>query len=80
MIEHIETVYEDSVPVSKEREQLFQRSLQMWLRPFSEEINKQHGRLVLIFCEDGSNRFRLEDVEASLIAKIEAQFPKFISR
>jgi len=79
MINNILIEYEDGEIPSKEREALFIKSLQMWLRPFSDEINKQNGTLVLIFSLDGANSFRLEGVEEELKDKIVRQFPQFIA-
>jgi hypothetical protein len=77
MINQVETLYEQGVAANKERETLFTRSLQMWLRPLSDEVNLQNGKLVLIFNEDGSNQFRLEGVDDALQQKVAAQFPRF---
>jgi len=79
MISNIVFEYENNTKPSKEREILFTKSLQMWLRPFSEEINKQQGKLVLFFSENGSNSFRLEGVEEELKIKVISQFPQFIA-
>jgi hypothetical protein len=79
MINNIQIEYEDGEMPSKERETLFIKSLQMWLRPFSDEINNQNGTLVLIFSLDGANSFRLEGVEEELKDKIVRQFPQFIA-
>lgn len=79
MINNIKLAYEDGEQPSKEREALFTKSLQMWLRPFSDEINKQNGQLVLIFSSDGANSFRLEGVDDALREKIVRQFPQFIA-
>jgi len=78
MIQNVEIAYEDTAP-AHERESLFAKSLQMWLRPFSEEINRQNGKLVLVFGKDGSNKFRLENVDEALRNRIAEQFPKFVS-
>ncbi|NCI48265.1 hypothetical protein [Sediminibacterium soli] len=78
MIHNVHLEYEGAAP-ARERELMFTRSLQMWLRPFSEEINRQQGKLVLIFCGDGSNKFRIEQVSEELKQKIAEQFPRFIS-
>lgn len=78
MIHNVHLEYEGTAP-AQEREHFFARSLQMWLRPFSEEINRQNGKLVLIFCKDGTNKFRLEEVEETLKQQIAEQFPKFVS-
>ena len=79
MINNIVFEYENETKPSGEREALFTKSLQMWLRPFSEEINRQDGKLVLFFSENGSNSFRLEGVEESLKTRIISQFPQFIA-
>ena len=79
MINNIALEYEDGEAPSKERETLFTKSLQMWLRPFSEEINRQNGKLVLIFARNGANSFRLEGVDDGLKERIVRQFPQFIA-
>jgi hypothetical protein len=79
MIHTIASEYEPGAKPSREYEALFTRSLQMWLRPFSEEINQQDGKLVMIFARDGSSRFRLENVDELLKEKIASQFPRFAS-
>jgi hypothetical protein len=79
MIHNIASEYEPGAKPAKEHEALFTRSLQMWLRPFSEEINGQNGKLVLIFTKEGSSRFRLENVDELLKEKIASQFPRFVS-
>jgi hypothetical protein len=79
MIHNIASEYEPAAKPTKEYEALFTRSLQMWLRPFSEEINHQNGKLVMIFAKDGSSRFRLENVDELLKEKIASQFPRFVS-
>jgi hypothetical protein len=79
MIQNVLFEYEDDEKPSKEREILFTKSLQMWLRPFGDEINKQNGTLVLIFSSDGANSFRLEGVEDALRESIVRQFPQFIA-
>lgn len=79
MINNVHLEYEGAAP-GHERETIFARSLQMWLRPFSEKINQQDGKLVLIFCKDGSNKFRLENVNEELRQEIAEQFPRFVSQ
>lgn len=79
MINDIASEYDEGAMPSKEQEALFARSLQMWLRPFSDDINRQDGKLVMIFAKDGSNRFRLENIDELLKEKIASQFPKFVS-
>ena len=79
MIHTIASEYEPGAKPAKEYEALFTRSLQMWLRPFSEEINQQNGKLVMIFAKDGSSRFRLENVNELLKEKIASRFPGFVA-
>jgi hypothetical protein len=78
MINTVVYEYVDGVVPVSEREELFTKSLQMWLRPFSEEINRQKGKLVVYFSADGSNGFRLEGVDNVLWDKIIKQFPMFV--
>jgi hypothetical protein len=79
MINTVVYEYVDGVVPQDEREKLFTKSLQMWLRPFSEEINRQKGKLVVYFSSDGSNGFRLEDVDNDLWERITRQFPMFVN-
>ncbi|MES2371554.1 MAG: hypothetical protein V4557_03175 [Bacteroidota bacterium] len=78
MINTVVYEYGDGVMPADEREKLFTKSLQMWLRPFSDEINRQKGKLVISFSSDGSNGFRLEGVENDLWESIIKQFPMFV--
>jgi hypothetical protein len=78
MINTVVYEYVDGVVPADAREELFTKSLQMWLRPFSEEINRQKGKLILYFSSDGSNGFRLEGVDNDLWDKITKQFPMFV--
>ncbi|MEO8172182.1 MAG: hypothetical protein ABI581_03830 [Sediminibacterium sp.] len=78
MINTVVYEYVDGVEPADEREKLFTKSLQMWLRPFSEEINRQKGKLILYFSADGSNGFRLEGVDKVLWDMITKQFPMFV--
>ncbi len=80
MILNVASEYEEAVKPSREQETLFTKSLQMWLRPFSEDINQQNGKLVLLYAKDGTNRFRLENIDEALQEKIANRFPKFVSR
>jgi hypothetical protein len=78
MINNITIEYQDGTVPEQERETLFRNSLQMWLRPFSEEINMQNGKLVLCFSTEGSNGFRLEGVTEDLQEKVASRFPTFV--
>ena len=78
MINTVVYEYPDGVIPADEREELFTKSLQMWLRPYSEEINRQKGKLVLSFSGDGSNGFRLEGIADNLWEKVVKQFPTFV--
>jgi hypothetical protein len=78
MINSVVYEYADGEIPADEREELFTKSLQMWLRPFSDEINRQKGKLILYFSGDGSNGFRLEGVDSELWERITKQFPMFV--
>jgi hypothetical protein len=78
MIYNVRCEHEDLSLISKEAEIHFVKSLQMWLRPFSEEINQQNGTLVAVFGMDGTNGFQLENISDDLQRKIAERFPTFI--
>ncbi|MES2329515.1 MAG: hypothetical protein V4539_07930 [Bacteroidota bacterium] len=80
MINIVVYEYPDGIIPADEREDMFAKSLQMWLRPFSEEINRQKGKLVLYFCGDGSNGFRLEGVDDGLWERVINRFPTFVKQ
>lgn len=76
MIHNIETEYEQGVKPTHACETLFKRCLQECLRPYSEEINRQNGTVVMIFTKSGSSRFRLENMCELLKEKIASHFPE----
>ena len=78
MIDTVVYEYEGNVIPNDERQELFAKSLQMWLRPYSEEINHQKGKLVLCFSPDGTNGFRLENVNVDLWERVLKLFPAFV--
>jgi hypothetical protein len=78
MINMVVYEYVDGMIPADEREELFTKSLQMWLRPYSDEINRQKGKLVLYFSADGSNGFRLEGVDKALWEEVVSHFPTFV--
>jgi hypothetical protein len=78
MIKNIVCEYEDGVDPSGDRQGLFINSVQMWLRPFSEAINAQNGKVTLYFSTGAANMFRLEGVDERLNGQVMERFAEFM--